>query len=123
MAVTVSARSRFNGPSTPALIRGAGLCAALGIGLSITDYADVGKWITVAGVVLLIWSLHRYGRSGPDAPIVFELAPARKAKKKRKKANATSEAASSEAATSEAAPSEAASSAGPASPEPREDEH
>jgi hypothetical protein len=88
MAVTVSARSRFNGPSTPALIRGAGLCAALGIGLSITEYADLGKWITVAGVVLLIWSLHRYGRTGPDAPIVFELAPPRKTKKKRKKAAA-----------------------------------
>ncbi len=88
MAVTVSARSRFNGPSTPALIRGAGLCATLGIGLSITEYADLGKWITVAGVVLLIWSLHRYGRSGPDAPIVFELAPPRKTKKKRRRAAA-----------------------------------
>ncbi|MEO6601547.1 MAG: hypothetical protein ABIQ16_16845 [Polyangiaceae bacterium] len=81
--MTVSARSRFAGPSTPALIRGAALCAALGIGLSITDYADIGKWITVAGVLLLIYSLHRYGRTGPDAPIVFELAPPRR-KKKRK---------------------------------------
>jgi hypothetical protein len=91
MAVTVSARSRFNGPSTPALIRGAGLCAALGIGLSITDYADFGKWITVAGVLLLIYSLHRYGRTGPDAPIVFELAPPRKKKKKKKKVEASDE--------------------------------
>jgi len=88
MAVTVSARSRFSGPSTPALIRGAGLCAALGISLSITDYADYGKWITVAGVLLLIFSLHRYGRAGPDAPIVFELAPPRKKKKKKRKASA-----------------------------------
>jgi hypothetical protein len=86
MAVTVSARSRFSGPSTPALIRGAGLCAALGIGLSITDYADYGKWITVAGVLLLIYSLHRYGRTGPDAPIVFELVPPRQRKKKKKRA-------------------------------------
>ena len=86
MAVTVSARSRFSGPSTPALIRGAGVCAALGIGLSITDYADYGKWITVAGVLLLIYCLHRYGRTGPDAPIVFELAPPRKKKKKKRKA-------------------------------------
>lgn len=104
MAVTVSARSRFNGPSTPALIRGAGLCAALGIGLSITEYADFGKWITVAGVVLLIWSLHRYGRTGPDAPIVFELAPPRKAKKKRKKATAQLDATPREGES--AAPSE-----------------
>ncbi|MET0792312.1 MAG: hypothetical protein ABW061_12390 [Polyangiaceae bacterium] len=99
--MTVSARSRFNGPSTPALIRGAGLCAALGIGLSITDYADMGKWITVIGVLLLIWSLHRYGRSGPDAPIVFELPPPRK--KKRKKKTAAPEAgAESDAATENA---------------------
>jgi hypothetical protein len=93
MAVTVSARSRFKGPSTPALIRCAGLCAALGIGLSITDNADYGRWITVAGVLLLIFSLHRYGRTGPDAPIVFELAPPRKRKKKKRKAAPESEAA------------------------------
>jgi hypothetical protein len=106
MAVTVSARSRFTGPSTPALIRGAVLCAALGIGLSITDYADYGKWITVAGVLLLIYSLHRYGRTGPDAPIVFETAPPRKKKKKKKKAEGSaetkSEAEAAHAATAEA---------------------
>jgi hypothetical protein len=85
MAVTISARTRFNGPSTPALIRGAGLSAALGIGLSITDYADLGKWISVGGVLLLIYSLHRFGRTGPDAPILFELAPPRKKKKKKRK--------------------------------------
>ena len=115
MAVTVSARSRFNGPSTPALIRGAGLCAALGIGLSITEYADFGKWITVAGVLMLIWSLHRYGRSGADAPIVFELAPPRRRKKKRKKAAAESESAADDGESS-------ASSEGAEAPEPN-DEH
>ncbi|HEY3664827.1 MAG TPA: hypothetical protein VGL19_02460 [Polyangiaceae bacterium] len=88
MALTVSARSRWTGPSTPALIRGAALCAAVGIFLSITEYADTGKWLTVAGVVLLIVALHRFGRSGPDEPIRFELAPLRKKKKKKKKAEA-----------------------------------
>jgi len=88
MALTVSARSRFTLPSTPALVRGAGLSAALGIGLSYTaDYADFGRWITVAGVLLLIFSLHRFGRSGPDPAIVFELAPPRKKKKKKRKAS------------------------------------
>jgi hypothetical protein len=91
MALTVSARARFRGPSTPALIRGAGLCAALGIGLSLTDYADYGKWLSVLGVVLLIVGLHRFGRTGPDAAIVFELAPVRKKKKKKKAALAPSE--------------------------------
>jgi threonine/homoserine/homoserine lactone efflux protein len=108
MAVTVSARSRFHGPSTPVLIRAAGLCAALGVGLSITDYADFGKWITVAGVLLLIYSLHRYGRSGPDAPIVFELAPPRKRKKKKRKAAPEPEAPSD----AKSAPAESASAEG-----------
>ncbi len=67
------------------MIRGAGLCAAAGVGLSITDYADLGKWLTVLGVVLLIWSLHRYGRSGADAPILLELAPTPPRAKKKKK--------------------------------------
>ena len=88
MALTVSARSRFIGPSTPALIRGAALCAALGICLSITDYADFGKWVAVLGVLLLIVGLHRFGRTGPDETIFFELAPMRKKKKKKKQAEA-----------------------------------
>ena len=87
MALTVSARSRFNGPSTPNLIKGAAICAAVGIAASLGEYADFGKWLTVAGVLLLILGLHRFGRSGPDAAIVFELPPPRK-KRKRKKASA-----------------------------------
>jgi hypothetical protein len=86
MALTVSARSRWTGPSTPALIRGAALCAAAGIFLSLTEYADTGKWLAVVGVVLLIVGLHRFGRTGPDEPIRFELLPLRKKKKKKKKA-------------------------------------
>ena len=88
MALTVSARSRFAGASTPTLIRGAGVCAALGISLSITDYGDYGKWITVLGVLFLIVGLHRFGRTGPDETIFFELAPTRKKKKKKKKVEA-----------------------------------
>jgi hypothetical protein len=84
MALTVSARSRFNGPSTPNLIKGAAICAAVGIAASLGEYADYGKWLTVAGVLLLIVGLHRFGRSGPDAAIVFEL-PAPRRKRKRKK--------------------------------------
>ena len=83
MALTVSARSSFSGPSTANLIKGAAICAAAGIASSITEYADLGKWLAVLGVLLLILGLHRFGRMGPDAAIVFELAPPRK-KKKRK---------------------------------------
>jgi len=87
MAVTVSARDRFRGPSAGALIRIAAIFAALGIACSITeDYAGLGKWFAVLGVILLVVGLHRYGRLGPDAAIQFEeAAPPRKKKKKRKR--------------------------------------
>ncbi|MEO6602929.1 MAG: hypothetical protein ABIQ16_23795 [Polyangiaceae bacterium] len=117
--MTVSARSRFTGPSTPALIRGAALCAALGIGLSITDYADNGKWITVAGVLLLIYSLHRYGRTGPDAPIVFELPPPRKAKKRKKKSAAPAETGSEAAHAEDSAVAETATASPSEDPDPK----
>jgi len=91
MALTVSARTRFNGPSTPNLIKGAAICAAVGIAASLSEYADYGKWLTVAGVLLLIVGLHRFGRSGADAAIVFEL-PAPRKKRKRKKQAASAEA-------------------------------
>ena len=84
MAVTVSARARWNGPSTPALIRAAALLAAAGVGLSITEYADTAKWFAIVGVLLMIVGLHRFGRSGADEPIRFQLEPVRKKKKKKK---------------------------------------
>ena len=85
MALTVSARTSRSGPSTASLIRGGAASAAVGIGASLTDYADYGKWLSVAGVLLLILGLHRFGRSGPDLAIEFETeAPARRKKKKRK---------------------------------------
>jgi hypothetical protein len=90
MALTVSARSRFTGPSTPNLIKAAAICAAVGIATSLGEYADYGKWLTVAGVLLLILGLHRFGRSGPDAAIVFEL-PAPRKKRRRKKQASTVE--------------------------------
>jgi hypothetical protein len=90
MALTVDARSRWPVPSTPAMIRIAGVGAALGIALSLTDYVDYGRWVTGAGVLLLLVSLHRFGRSGADEPIRFELPPPRK--KRKKKRPATSDA-------------------------------
>jgi hypothetical protein len=86
MAVTVSARSNFTGPSTSNLIKGAAICAAVGIAASLSEYADYGKWLTVAGVLLLILGLHRFGRSGADAAIVFELPEPRRKRKRKKQA-------------------------------------
>jgi hypothetical protein len=86
MALTVSARDRFRGPSESALIRIAAIFAALGVALSITDdYAAFGKWFAVIGVFLLIVGLHRFGRMGPDAAIRFEAEPAPRKKKNKKK--------------------------------------
>jgi len=112
MALTVSARSRFTGPSTPNLIKAAALCAAIGIGASLGEYADFGKWLTVAGVVLLLVGLHRFGRLGPDPAIVFEL-PAPRKKKKRKK-SATSDALEPTASEDEPVTSEDGAGAEPA---------
>ncbi len=84
MALTASARSSWVRPSTSVLIRAAAVCAAAGVGLSITDYAGIGKWLAVVGVVLMIVGLHRFGRTGPDEAIHFQLEPARKKKKKKK---------------------------------------
>jgi hypothetical protein len=81
MALTISASPR---PSTSLLIRSAAACAAAGVGLSLTDYAGVGKWLAVVGVVLMIVGLHRFGRTGPDEAIVFQLEPAKKKKRKKK---------------------------------------
>jgi hypothetical protein len=113
MALTVSARSRWNGPSTPALIRGAALCAAAGVGLSITEYADSAKWLAIIGVISMIVGLHRFGRSGPDEAIHFQLEPVRK-KKKKKKSQATAEEPTTEPAE---APVEAARDDGKSSAE------
>ncbi|MEP7052286.1 MAG: hypothetical protein ABJB12_18110 [Pseudomonadota bacterium] len=91
MALTVSARARWNAPSAPALIRAAALCAAAGIGLSITEYADTAKWLAVIGVLLMIVGLHRFGRTGPDEPIHFQLKSVRKKKKAKKRESGANE--------------------------------
>jgi hypothetical protein len=90
MALTVSARARFSGPSTETLIKGAATCAAVGIAASITEYVDYGRWLTVIGVLLLVAGLHRYGRLGPDEAIIFELSPPAKKKKRKTKKPAAS---------------------------------
>jgi hypothetical protein len=68
------------------LILGAGALAVCGIALSATGSEDVGKWLTLTGVILMIVGLHRFGRSGPDEPLEFdEGEPKRKKRKKRAK--------------------------------------
>ena len=70
-----------------------GIAATLGVlGVAFNLNSDDGtlpKIIAGVAVVALIWSIHRYGRLGPDQMIVFEEpeeAPAPKKKKKKKRA-------------------------------------
>jgi hypothetical protein len=40
-----------------------GACAsAAGIALAVTGDNDVSRWLTVIGIALLVWGLHRFGR-------------------------------------------------------------
>jgi hypothetical protein len=67
-----------------------GIAATLGVlGVAFnlnSDDSTLPKLIAAAGVVTLIWSIHRFGRLGPDEPIVFQ-APDEPAPKKKKKKN------------------------------------
>jgi hypothetical protein len=38
-----------------------------GIAFSVSDDASVGSWFTLAGLLLSILALHRFGRLGPDS--------------------------------------------------------
>jgi hypothetical protein len=114
MALTVSARQRWRGPSPSALIRIAAILAALGVALSITDdYAVFGKWFAISGVVSLIVALHRFGRLGPDAPIRFEAAPLPRKKKKKKRKLAEPDAAQPDASSAESVDSPSTTSEPP----------
>ena len=46
----------------------AGITATVvGIALSVSDFHDLGAWVTVGALVIVILGLHRFGRTGPDA--------------------------------------------------------
>jgi hypothetical protein len=63
-------------------LMGAGVTAALlGIALSAGRSPELGSWVTVTALLLLIYALHRFGRSGADAP-TLAAAPRRARKKK-----------------------------------------
>jgi hypothetical protein len=74
-----------------------GIAATLGVlGVALNLNSDDGtlpKVVAALGVVALIWSIHRFGRLGPDEQIVFAApeSDAPKKKKKKKKRAADSE--------------------------------
>lgn len=51
------------------LLRVAGTTAAVGILLASAGDESLARWITIAGLVLLVAGLHRFGRLGADGPL------------------------------------------------------
>ena len=81
-----------------------GIAATLGVlgvafNLNGGDDNTLPKVMAAVGVVALIWSIHRFGRLGPDEMIAFEepeSEEAPKKKKKKKRAPAADEASSND---------------------------
>jgi hypothetical protein len=81
-----------------------GIAATLGVlgvafNLNGGDDNTLPKVMAAVGVVALIWSIHRFGRLGPDEMIVFEepeADPAPKKKKKKKRPPVADEASSND---------------------------
>lgn len=58
----------------------------VGIAFNLNGDGTLPKILAGAGIITLIWSIHRFGRLGPDAPIQFAAPePAEAPRKKRKK--------------------------------------
>ena len=55
-------------PQTIRLLKGAALLGPIGVALSLVGPQWVGGLITVVGLALALWALHRFGRTGPDRP-------------------------------------------------------
>jgi hypothetical protein len=75
----------------------------VGIAFNLNGDGTLPKILAGAGIVALIWSIHRFGRLGPDAPIQFAAPsdePPRKKRKKKKRAPAPDESAASDETSS-----------------------
>jgi hypothetical protein len=54
--------------NTTRLLKGAAVLGPLGVASSLLGPEWVGGPLTLAGLCLGLWALHRFGRSGPDRP-------------------------------------------------------
>jgi len=67
--------------------------AVLGVATNLNGDSTLAKVMAAAGLVTMIWSIHRFGRLGPDAPLVFaEPEPVEAPRKKKKKKKRTEQA-------------------------------
>ena len=53
-------------------VRVAGVTAAVGIFLASAGDDGLARWLTLAGLILLVMALHRFGRHGADEPLEFD---------------------------------------------------
>jgi len=63
-----SRERRVNAATQPLTVGAFGVTS--GIATSILGLEDVGAVLTLAGLAMLLWGLHRLGRLGPDPPRV-----------------------------------------------------
>jgi hypothetical protein len=59
--------SAVNEGSTRTLLKVGAVMTVSGILLAVADDEDVARWLTLAGIALLVYGLHRFGRLGNDA--------------------------------------------------------
>jgi hypothetical protein len=64
MAMTGAPESRLR-----SLIAAAASATLIGIAFAASDNQELGGWVTLAGLIGLVYGLHRFGRSGPDRPL------------------------------------------------------
>lgn len=73
--------------SARTLLGGAAAAVLVGIALCLVDQPTIGGWLCIASLVAMLVALHRFGRSGADAPARLE----RRRKKRKRKAKAASD--------------------------------
>ena len=84
--MTVGARLPVREQSARRFLAIAATLGVLGIAFNLNNEDQLmPKVLAVAGVVALVWSIHRFGRLGPDEIIVFEEPPGPPLAKKKKK--------------------------------------
>ena len=62
-------------PFLRSLLAAGASVAFIGIALAATDNQGLGSWLTLGGLAVMIFGLHRFGRTGPDAPLDLSTEP------------------------------------------------
>jgi len=97
MAMSSSTSPNLQEQSARRFLGIAATLGVVGVAFNLNGDGTLPKLLVGGGLVALIWSIHRFGRLGPDAPIQFSVPePAAPRKKKKKKKKAEAEAPSAE---------------------------